>query len=190
MALPATKTYTIAEFEAFIARPENRDRSFELIHGLIVEKAMPTDEHATIVNLGLFFLTGHALEHNLGLPGPERRFVFPDDTQDSRQPDISMILDPTIPLVTEGAMTVIPDVIIEVKSPDDTYEDMRDKAKFYIARGVRLVLLLFPRPRTVEVYRPGLPSEILTLEQTIEGYDVLPGFRLPVAKLFITKRSG
>ena len=44
MALEQTKTYTIEEFERFLALPENADRLFELIDGEIVEK-MPTEEH-------------------------------------------------------------------------------------------------------------------------------------------------
>ncbi len=190
MALPTTHTYTVDEFEDYIARPENRDRHFELVHGEIVEKAMPTDEHAIVINLFSFHLTGFSLEHKLGLPGPERRFVFPDDTQDARQPDLSQIIDPSVPLVTKGPTRVIPDVIVEVKSPDDTPDEMRDKARFYISKDVRLVFLVFPRPKLVEVYRPGHPSEMLSVEDTIEGYDVLPGFKLPVASLFITNRSG
>lgn len=190
MALPTEKLYTVDEFEEFIVRPENRDRHFELIDGTIVEKTMPTDEHAIIVNWILFYLTGYALEHGWRPPGPERRFVFPNDTQNARQPDVSQILDPDTPLVIDGPMSVIPDFVAEVKSPDDTYDEMRDKSRFYLASGVRLVWLVFPRPKIVEVYRPGVPSEILTMEDTIEGYDVLPGFTLPVASLFITKRSG
>jgi Uma2 family endonuclease len=187
MALLITQTYTVDEFEAFIAQADNRERHFELIDGVIVEKTMPTDEHATIVDLMLFYLTGYSLEHNLRLPGPERRFIFPNDTQNARQPDISQIVDPHIPLVTKGPMTVIPDLIAEVKSPDDTYDEMREKAKFYVAGGVRLVWLIFPTPKIIEVYRPGVPSEILTIEDALEGYDVLPGFTLLVVKLFVQK---
>ncbi len=47
MALEQTKTYTIEEFERFLALPENADRLFELIDGEIVEK-MPTEEHGLI----------------------------------------------------------------------------------------------------------------------------------------------
>jgi Uma2 family endonuclease len=190
MIMPATRIYTVDEFEQFLTLPENRDRNFELIDGSIVEKAMPTDEHSIVVNLILFYVTQVALEKGWRLPGPERRFVFPNDTQDSRQPDVSLILDPAVPIVTQGPMHVIPDFIVEVKSPDDTYEDMREKARFYTERGVRLVLLVFPRPRTVEVYRPGVPLDILTVEDTLEGYDVLPGFSLPVARLFMTMGGG
>ncbi len=188
--LPLTQTMTVEAFEQFLSLPENRERHFELIDGVIVEKAMPTDEHSMITGIIIIYTGNYTLERGLRPPGPERRFVFPNDTQDSRQPDISLILDPAVPIVTQGPMHVIPDFIVEVKSPDDTYEDMREKARFYVERGVRLVWLVFPRTRIVEVYRPGVPSEMLGIDDVLDGYDVLPGFSLPVARLFVTPRGG
>lgn len=135
MALPKTKVYTVDEFEVFLAKPENRDRHFELINGEIVEKPVPTDEHAFITGLLIYYLTDVALKHGLGLPGPERRFVFPGDTHQARQPDVSLILDPDVPLVTKGPMRLIPDVVVEVMSPDDSPDDLRDKAKFYMSQA-------------------------------------------------------
>lgn len=190
MAFSQTRTYTLDEFEDFLRQPENQDRYFELIDGAVVEKAMPTDEHAFIVGLLIYFLTDWARPRGLGLPGPERRFVFPSDTQNSRQPDVSQILDPNVPLVTQGPMRIIPDVAVEVMSPDDSIDDLRDKAKFYTGSGVRLVWLIFPRQHIVEIYRPQQPSEMLTIHDTLDGYDVLPGFSLPIASLFTTTRSG
>ncbi|MBC6936619.1 MAG: Uma2 family endonuclease [Chloroflexi bacterium] len=190
MALPTEKTYTVDEFEDFIARPENRDRHFELIDGAIVEKAMPTEEHSLITGLFIYFLSVYARERGLGLPGPESRFRVPGNLRNTRQPDASMIIDPDVPITIKGAAPRAPDVIVEVRSPDENYDDLREKARWYVSNGVRLVWLVFPRPKIVEVYRPDTPSEILTVEDTIEGYDVLPGFTLPVANLFITRRSG
>lgn len=190
MALPTEKTYTVDEFEDFIARPENRDRHFELIDGAIVKKAMPTEEHALLVNMILYHLTDYALKHGIGMPGPESRFRVPGNLRNTRQPDASMIIDPDVPITIKGAAPRAPDVIVEVRSPDENYDDLREKARWYVSNGVRLVWLVFPRPKIVEVYRPDTPSEILTVEDTIDGYDVLPGFTLPVANLFITRRSG
>lgn len=190
MALPAEKTVTVDEFEAFIGRPENRDRHFELIDGTIVEKALPTEEHSLIIGLYIYFLSVYARERGLGLPGPESRFRVPENFKNTRQPDLSMTLDPDVPITIKGAAPRAPDVIVEVRSPDENYDELRDKARWYVANGVRLVFLVFPRPKIVEVYRPSVPSETLTTDDTIEGYDVLPGFALSVASLFITKRSG
>jgi Uma2 family endonuclease len=190
MALPKTKLHSPDEFERFIAQPGNRDRHFELIEGEIVEKAMPTEEHSVIagVFLGEFYI--YARERGLGLPGPEARFRVTGDKRNTRQPDVSMVLDPDAPITDKGASAQVPDVIVEIKSPDESIDALRDKAKYYIENGARLVILTFPKQKIIEVCRPDQPTEMLTVEDTLEGYDVLPGFALPVAKLFIRKRGG
>lgn len=190
MALPITKHYTVDEFEDFIARPENRDRRLQLIYGVILEKAMPTEEHALIVGLFIYYLTGYALQHGIGLPGPELRFRAPGDSRNARVPDLALTIDTEAPITIKGVMPRVPDVIVEVKSPDDNNDDLRDRAKFYITNGAKLVWLVFPREKIVEVYRPEIPSEMLTMDANIEGYDVLPEFSLPVKTLLINKRSG
>jgi Uma2 family endonuclease len=150
---------------------------------------MPPDLHAFIVGLMSIALGNYAREHNLGLPGPERRFAFPDDSQNSRQPDVSQILDPNVPFVVRGPMHVIPDIVAEVQSPDDSIESMREKAQFYVLRGVHLTWLIFPRQQIVEVYRPEQSIEMLTVRDSLDGYDILPGFSLAVAELFPEKRG-
>jgi Uma2 family endonuclease len=190
MVIQSTQTYTLAEFEQFLTHEAERDRNYELIRGAIVEKAMPTDVHAFIVGLLIYYLTHFAKQHGLGLPGPERRFAFPGDTQNSRQPDVSQILDPAVPFVDRGPMRVIPDVVAEVMSPDDSIEGLREKAQFYTEKGVRLTWLIFPRQQIVEVYRPGQAIEMLSIKDTLEGYDVLPGFSMAVVEFFPENRGG
>ncbi len=46
MALQKQAPVTADAFEAFMARPENADRLFELINGEIIEK-MPSNPHAS-----------------------------------------------------------------------------------------------------------------------------------------------
>ncbi len=190
MALPQTRLYEADEFEQFIALPEHRDRNYELIDGVIVEKAMPTEEHARIVGFLNIVLGNYALAHGLGIPGPESRIRLPDHLREVRQPDLSMVLDGNRPVVKRGPSLTMPDVIIEVKSPDDHYEQMREKARFYVANGAKLVWLFFPRPKTAEVYRPDQPLDILGIEDELDGYDVLPGFSQPVRSLFPETHGG
>jgi Uma2 family endonuclease len=190
MALPQTQLIDADEFEQFIARPENRDRNFELIDGVIVEKTMPTEEHAHIVGLITYLLAGYALAHGLGIPGPESRIRLPEHLRNVRQPDLSMVLDGSRPLIKRGPSLTMPDVIVEVKSPDDGYEMMREKARFYVENGAKLVWLVFPRPKAVEVYRPDQPLDILGVEDMLDGYDVLPGFSQPVRSLFPETHGG
>ena len=116
-----TKLYAVEAFEHFLALPENRERLFELIHGEIVEK-IPTEEHGIIV----FIISGELyiyLRHNPGgRAGIEVRHQTPGDEHNSRLPDISYIRDTSAPVTKQGSIPRMPDLAVEVKSPDDTYK--------------------------------------------------------------------
>ena len=81
-------------------------------------------------------------------------------------------------------MPHLPDLAVEIKSPDDTVKEMREKAAYYLAHGVRLVWLVYPHKRLVEVYRPDADVEILAVGDVLTGGEVLPGFSIPVADVF------
>jgi Uma2 family endonuclease len=85
--------------------------------------------------------------------------------------------------VKKGSVPEMPDLAVEVKSPDDSLKLLRDKAHYYLANGTRLVWLVIPEKRLVEVYTPD-DEQILTEEDTLSGEDVLPGFTLPVRDIF------
>jgi Uma2 family endonuclease len=177
------KLCTVAEFEQFIALPEHRDRFFELIHGEIVEK-VPTEEHGLIAGNIYGFLWQYTRQSGIGRAGIEVRVRAPEDDYNSRQPDLAVFTDTTRPVVTRGAVLQMPDVVVEVKSPDDTYASMRERAAYYLEHGARLVWLIYPAKSLVEVYRQGADSDILTSADTLQGEAVLPGFALPVQEIF------
>jgi Uma2 family endonuclease len=174
---------TVAEFEHFLALPEHRDRFFELIHGEIVEK-VPTEEHGLIAGNIYGFLWQYTRQSGIGRAVIEVRVQVPEDDYNSRQPDLAVFVDTTRPVVTRGPVLQMPDAVIEVKSPDDTYASMRERAAYYLAHGARLVWLLYPAKGLVEVYRQSADSDILTGADTLQGEEVLPGFTLPVREIF------
>jgi Uma2 family endonuclease len=177
------KLYTVAEFERFIALPEHRDRFFELIHGEIVEK-VPTEEHGLIAGNIYGFLWQYTRQSGIGRAVIGVRVRAPEDDYNSRQPDLAVFTDTTRPVVTRGPVLQIPDVVVEVKSPDDTYASMRERAAYYLEHGARLVWLIYPAKSLVEVYHQGADSDILTSADTLQGETVLPGFALPVQEIF------
>jgi len=185
------KLYTAEEFEAFLDRPENKDKRFELIHGEIIPK-MPTQLHALIV-----MLLGHALmlyltEHPLGWVFPEARYGLPDDDSNDRVPDLSFVREELGPVIESGPAPYMPDLAVEVQSPDDNPKDMREKADYYIANGSRMVWLIFTtkRSRRVEVFRPDQPMQTIGIDDMLDGGDVLPGFKVAVTALFVLKAGG
>lgn len=71
-----------------------------------------------------------------------------------------------------------PDFVVELKSPSDRLEDVREKMREYLANGARLGWLLNPETQSAEIYRPDRSPELLTAPVGLSGEDVLPGLRL------------
>jgi len=173
---------TVADFDAFIAKPENADRLFELINGEIVEK-MPTQRHGVIsVNITTP-LKLDIKRRGAGRVSVEVRHQLPNDPENARLPDISYYADATKPSVNKGAVPTMPDLAIEIKSPDDSYTALRDKANYYLANGTKVVWLVYPEKRAVEALTLD-DFEFFYEDDILDGGDLLPGFTLPVREIF------
>lgn len=182
MAIADQKTH-ITDFEAFVAK--HPDRLFELIHGEIVEK-MVTEEHGMIaakivIELGIYLKT-----NPIGRLGVEISHRNPNDEFNERLPDISFRQPADDEeIVREGAVKKMPDLAVEVKSPNNTYKELREKADFYLYSGCQMVWLIYPEKQIVEVYRNDADIDILTADETLSGYDVLPDFELKISEIFV-----
>lgn len=76
-----------------------------------------------------------------------------------------------------------PDLAVEVKSPDDSLKKMTEKAAYYLANGVRMVWLIYPKMKLVEVLTPD-DRQLLNENDTLDGGSVLPGFTMAVRDIF------
>ena len=86
--------------------------------------------------------------------------------------------------IPRGFFPGAPDLVIEVLSPSDTHGYVQEKMSRYFAAGARLAWAVNPALRHVLVYRTPEPDRLLRVTDTLDGEDVLPGFRLPLAELF------
>lgn len=177
------KLHTVETFEEFISRPENRDRLFELVNGEIVEK-VPTEEHGIITALLVAALVPFARSRSLGRVAVEARHKIPDDAHNARLPDIGFTsAERVLPVVRQGAVPQMPDLAVEIKSPDDSRMEMRDKASYYLKNGSRLVWLVFPDKQEIEIHTAD-SVQTIGADSALDGGDVLPGFALTVGDIF------
>jgi len=169
-------------FDQFLAI--HRDGLYELIHGEIVEKA-PTQEHARIAGIILGELYLYLKQHPeiKAHLGPEVRYRPEGDLYNDRLPDVSVQLSDQPP-VRRGAVPGMPNLAVEIKSPDDTFMSMRDKAAYYVQHGCHMVWLIYPEKRIVEVYQPGKDLDLLVAGDMLSGGEILPGFTLAVEAVF------
>ncbi len=85
-------------------------------------------------------------------------------------------------LFIDGLPTVLADV--EILSPSDTVEGIREKSNAYLAAGVPLVWEVNPFSKVVAAYRPGAPPGHFNVTQDLTADPHLPGFRVPVVEVF------
>ncbi|MDQ3257431.1 MAG: Uma2 family endonuclease [Acidobacteriota bacterium] len=81
-------------------------------------------------------------------------------------------------------LPVAPDLAVEVLSPGNTVDEIDEKIALYFAAGARMVWIVSPKRRTVAVYRSPIELQIVGEDETLDGGDVLPNFRLELSKLF------
>jgi Uma2 family endonuclease len=78
-----------------------------------------------------------------------------------------------------------PDLAVEIASPPQEPPEMGAKAGLWLQRGVRFVWVVWPTRRQIDVWTPGQEVPMtLTIGDTLDGADVLPGFTYALADLF------
>jgi Uma2 family endonuclease len=113
---------------------------------------------------------------------------FPADPGRVERPDaafISFARMPSAVFADEGHCPTVPDVVVEVVAPHDLAVPHMDKVMAWLTAGTRLVWEVFPKTRAVTVMRPDGSGLRLRRGDILSGEDVLPGFAVPVADLFL-----
>jgi len=180
MSTPIQERITLAEFERLLALPENQDRQLELWAGEIIE-TMPTPLHSFIQQLFGLLIGNYLLNHPVGYTFPELRIRIPGEDY-TPVPDVCFVSHERGTFDWDQPLPFMPDLIVEIQSPDQSDKFMRDKADYYLTHGCRRVVLVYSK-RIVEVLTPD-ERQLLNVDDTLSGGDVLPGFRVEVAKLF------
>lgn len=144
-------------------------------HGrLIMNLATPLDQHVRAQKLGVVCAaeTGFLLATN-----PDT--VRAADVAFIRQERLNPVAEP------EGYWPGAPDMAVEVVSPNDLYTEVDEKVTDWLDAGTRLVVVVNPRKRTVTVYRSHTQIVVLREQETLDGHDVIPGWSLLVASIFV-----
>ena len=158
----------------------------ELIRGVLHETMASGMRHGKIAMLlGAKFVM-HVEPAGLGqVIGSDAGVLLERNPDTVREPDIAYISAERLPLDAEidGYCPVPPDLVVEIVSPSDSEREVDDKATMWLSFGVRMVLVINPETRTIRVRQPDLPTIILTVDDTLDGGEVLPGFSCPVREI-------
>ena len=114
-------------------------------------------------------------------------FILRRDPDLVRAPDQAFVSQARLeanPPPERGYWELAPDLAVEIISPEDRAGEIEEKVRDYLQAGVRLVWLLYPLTRRAHVYAADGSVRVILEERELDGEDVLPGFRAPLAELF------
>ena len=161
----------------------------ELIRGVLCKTMSVGQEHGEIVlNLGarLWIIVN---AQKLGrLAASDSGVWLERDPDTVREPDIAFFSAEKVPpgVRVTGYSETVPDLVVEVHSPSDSMREVHDKARMWLSYGVRLVWVVHPDTRTIDVHHQEHGVSTLTETDALDGADVLTSFSCPVSDLFPT----
>ncbi len=170
---------------------DREGRLFELVNGILVEKAMGTRESYLALELGRLlgnFVRQNSLGFVLGADGMAR--LMPGLV---RIPDLSFVSWkqlPTREVPDTPMLKLAPYLAVEVISPGNTRQEMEQKLSDYFAQGVRLVWYVYPRTQEVHVFTSPESCQVLHETDELTGEEIVPGFRLSLAEFFAPASGG
>ena len=178
--------------DALHALPDDR-WTYELVNGVLIRMPLSSGGASNISARLLIRLGAYVEDNGLGIiPSEQGGYrldpAHPRETEVA--PDVAFVRadrapSPTSPEFYGQAWQLAPDLAVEVASENQFGPGMGAKAQLYLQFGTRLVWVIWPRYKRVDVWRAGEDRPApLGLEDTLDGEDVVPGFTYPIARLF------
>ena len=160
---------------------------YELIDGQLVERNMGAksslvaEELRRLVNN---FCHAHSLGRVFGTDCGYQ--IFKPDRSRVRYADGSFVRKGRLPggKIPDGHFRIPPDLAIEAVSPNDTAREIEEKVEEWLAAGVRLVWVIYPDTKRIQVHRRDGTTSKLREKDELSGEDVLSGFKCRVAEIF------
>jgi Uma2 family endonuclease len=177
---------TAEEFYDWANRPENAGKNYELDSGEVVEVPPPKHIHGVVCWIVSAILGQYVIRRGAGYACTNDTGIIVGRKPDTvRGADLMLFLQSKRwDQLTRGYVEDIPNLIVEVLSPDDRPSRTNRRIEQYLRRGVPLVWLIDAEDRTVTVFRPDEFHKVLDETDTLSGNGVLPDFSCRVADLF------
>lgn len=184
---PKTTLITADEFWVFVEALEDKTRGFELIDGEIIEMPSGSSLHTYIISFLITALFSFARSNKIG-------YAFADGC--TYQLTDKLILIPDVSYTSTARLNppfvkrfkFSPDLAVEVISSSNTHREILKKIEAYLAHGTKLVWIVFPEDKVVDVWRAmpdgSLNKRTFGMTDTLSGEAVLPNFTLPISHIF------
>jgi Uma2 family endonuclease len=170
--LPAVRLFTAADMASLPTDVPSGTVDYELDNGRLVTIFPPSNLHGAAQTkiAAQLYLQGEL--NGLGKTRTEVGIVLWRNPDRVVGADVAFMATDSLPLreSTEGYLETIPDLVVEIKSRNDTAAYVRRKVDDYLAPNVRIVWVFHLDDKTVSVFHKDAPptelreGDILTLD--------------------------
>lgn len=176
----AARLVTAEELERF---PDD-DFRYELVQGRVIRMSPVGYRHGDIVMQFGALLRQHVRARRLGSVVTEVGFKLASNPDTVRAPDLAFLKRERIPTpAPRGFWSGVPDLAVEVLSPDDTPAEIRTRVDEYLAHDVPVVVVIDADAQTATTYRGGR-AQVLGVDDELDLCDVVDGFRCGIREIF------
>jgi Uma2 family endonuclease len=164
------------------------NRRFEVVKGVYIEMSPASALHGKVTSTLHFLIVSHVRKNRLGeVTAAETGFVLTRAPDTVRAADVGFISASRLSstgIPETGFWPIAPDLAVEVVSPGDSSDDVQAKVEDYLSAGTRMVWVVYPKTRSVTVFRSLRDVKVLRADESLSGEDVLPGFECKVSEVF------
>jgi Uma2 family endonuclease len=180
-------TRTLMTAEQLLELPDVPARR-DLVEGELWEMAAAGTKHGALANRLGRIIGNYVEEHRLGETfGAETGFTLARNPDTVLAPDVAFVRADRVPAtgIPDDYWEIAPDLVVEIVSPSDRAKQVTKKVDVWLAAGVQLVWVVYPRSRTVRVHRSGSEPRTLHEADILDGGVVLPDFTCPLARIWV-----
>lgn len=153
------------------------------VRGRLLTLPLNDAQHSAAAAIFGASLSTYVRAHRLGWTTLNAGYVLTVDPDTVRGADVAFVrAGRSRP--ADGYFHGAPDLVVDVVSIFDLYLDIQDAVADWLDYGARLLFLVNPQRRTVAAHRPNEPVRVLTVDDVLDGEDVVPGWALAVRELF------
>ncbi len=177
--MPVNTNFPPLTVENYKLLPETGPR-YQLIQGDLYMAPAPNRFHQEISRNLQFELHSYLKRNPIGKLFDAPFDVYLDETN-VFQPDLIIVLNERLGILTEAGAEGAPEFVVEILSPKTRQLDLVNKKQEYARAGVKELWFIDPEPRTMMVHQfdPNGVEEVRQVDE--EGTlttELLPGFKL------------
>jgi Uma2 family endonuclease len=183
---PWQRLLTLADVAALPSQLPSGDVKYELDNGRLIIMPPPGADHGSGQGrlATHLFVQGEFRGH--GKAFAEVGIILRRNPDSLVGADNAFVCQRSLPIKKspEGYLETIPELVVEIRSKNDTNKGIEDKVAAYHRAGVVVVWVPDPATRTLTVYRIGEQPVVLKADDQLTVPDLIPGFQVFVRELF------